>query len=218
MTQDRPAAERARPRRVSSSSSIENVLDALETAGAHHTASLDTPRDDGEERVGHARGCVRRARRSGSSSSTRRSRSPPLPSICRPASAACSMLRFVQDLTQTQIADADRRLADAGFADPAPRARAAARADASGEAGAARRADSGRRGRLAAAAAAALAASASCPERVAAGRPRVGAAAQRPSRRRDCVDSIREPRAGAADARHRSTYPGCASVRSARTA
>jgi RNA polymerase sigma-B factor len=32
--------------------SIEDVLDALETAGAHHTASLDSPRDDGEEESG----------------------------------------------------------------------------------------------------------------------------------------------------------------------
>jgi len=32
--------------------SIESVLEALETAGAHHTASLDAPRDDGEEESG----------------------------------------------------------------------------------------------------------------------------------------------------------------------
>jgi RNA polymerase sigma-B factor len=32
--------------------SIEDVLEALETAGAHHTASLDSPRDDGEEESG----------------------------------------------------------------------------------------------------------------------------------------------------------------------
>jgi RNA polymerase sigma-B factor len=32
--------------------SIEEVLEALETAGAHHTASLDSPRDDGEEESG----------------------------------------------------------------------------------------------------------------------------------------------------------------------
>ena len=32
--------------------SIEDVLEALETAGAHHTASLDAPRDDGEEESG----------------------------------------------------------------------------------------------------------------------------------------------------------------------
>jgi RNA polymerase sigma-B factor len=32
--------------------SIEEVLEALETAGAHHTASLDAPRDDGEEESG----------------------------------------------------------------------------------------------------------------------------------------------------------------------
>ena len=32
--------------------SIEGVLDALETAGAHHTASLDSPHDDGEEESG----------------------------------------------------------------------------------------------------------------------------------------------------------------------
>jgi RNA polymerase sigma-B factor len=32
--------------------SIEDVLEGLETAGAHHTASLDSPRDDGEEESG----------------------------------------------------------------------------------------------------------------------------------------------------------------------
>jgi RNA polymerase sigma-B factor len=32
--------------------SIEDVLEALETAGAHHTASLDSPREDGEEESG----------------------------------------------------------------------------------------------------------------------------------------------------------------------
>jgi RNA polymerase sigma-B factor len=32
--------------------SIEDVLEALETAGAHHTASLDAPRDDGEDESG----------------------------------------------------------------------------------------------------------------------------------------------------------------------
>ena len=32
--------------------SVEQVLDALETAGAHHTASLDSPREDGEEDSG----------------------------------------------------------------------------------------------------------------------------------------------------------------------
>jgi RNA polymerase sigma-B factor len=32
--------------------SLEDVLEALETAGAHHTASLDSPRDDGEEETG----------------------------------------------------------------------------------------------------------------------------------------------------------------------
>jgi RNA polymerase sigma-B factor len=32
--------------------SLEGVLEALETAGAHHTASLDSPRDDGEEETG----------------------------------------------------------------------------------------------------------------------------------------------------------------------
>ena len=32
--------------------SVEDVLEALETAGAHHTASLDAPRDDGEDESG----------------------------------------------------------------------------------------------------------------------------------------------------------------------
>ena len=58
--------------------SIENVLDALETAGAHHTASLDSPRDDGEDESGHSRtrsvrSTAIRARRRKAS----RSRQPP---------------------------------------------------------------------------------------------------------------------------------------------
>src|SRR5438270_472843 len=32
--------------------SIEDVLDALETAAAHHSASLDAPREDGDEESG----------------------------------------------------------------------------------------------------------------------------------------------------------------------
>lgn len=32
--------------------SVEDVLEALETAGAHHTASLDSPRDEGEDESG----------------------------------------------------------------------------------------------------------------------------------------------------------------------
>lgn len=84
--------------------SIEDVLDALETAGAHHSTSLDAPRDDvdgesttlaeafGEEDERYefvdATVTISRAARELSARERR-----------------VLALRFVEDLTQTQIAD-----------------------------------------------------------------------------------------------------------------
>jgi RNA polymerase sigma-B factor len=84
--------------------SVEDVLDALETAGAHHSASLDAPRDDvdgesgtladsfgeDDERYELVDASVTIAA-AASELSTRERR--------------VLVLRFVDDLTQTQIAD-----------------------------------------------------------------------------------------------------------------
>ncbi len=83
--------------------SIENVLDALETSRAHHAASLDTPYDDGEGeggtvldtfggedpdlRLADARLTVGAAARQ-----------------LAPREREVLLLRFVEDMTQTQIA------------------------------------------------------------------------------------------------------------------
>jgi RNA polymerase sigma-B factor len=85
--------------------SIEDVLDALETAAAHHSSSLDVPRDDGEGESGtlvdafgdedarfeivEANATIATAARHLSGRERR-----------------VLALRFVEDLTQTQIAEA----------------------------------------------------------------------------------------------------------------
>ena len=84
--------------------SVEDVLDALETAGAHHCVSLDTPREDADGESG--RSPTRSASRIPGSSWSRQA--------CRSRRAAKHLsarerrvleLRFVEDLTQTQIAE-----------------------------------------------------------------------------------------------------------------
>ena len=84
--------------------SIEDVLDALETAGAHHCVSLDTPREDSDGD-------------SGTLADAFGEYDPRFDSFEASASIAAGAehlsarerrvleLRFVQDLTQTQIAD-----------------------------------------------------------------------------------------------------------------
>ena len=84
--------------------SIEDVLDALETAGAHHCVSLDTPREDSEGD-------------SGTLADAFGEHDPRFEIVEASASIAAGAkhlsarerrvleLRFVQDLTQTQIAD-----------------------------------------------------------------------------------------------------------------
>ena len=84
--------------------SIEDVLDALETAGAHHCVSLDTPREDGDGESGTLADAfgeqdVRFEFVEASVS---------IASAARQLSARerrVLELRFVQDLTQTQIAE-----------------------------------------------------------------------------------------------------------------
>ncbi len=84
--------------------SIEDILDGLETAGAHHCVSLDTPREDGEGESGTLADAfgeqdVRFELVEASVS---------IATAARHLSARerrVLELRFVQDLTQTQIAD-----------------------------------------------------------------------------------------------------------------
>ena len=84
--------------------SLEEVLDALETAGAHHTVSLDTPREDADGESGTLADAFGETD----------ARFEFVEASVSIASAARQLsgrerrvleLRFVQDLTQTQIAD-----------------------------------------------------------------------------------------------------------------
>jgi RNA polymerase sigma-B factor len=84
--------------------SLEDVLDALETAGAHHCVSLDTPREDGEgesgtlaDAFGEPDARFEFVEASVSIASAARHLSPRERRVLE--------LRFVQDLTQTQIAE-----------------------------------------------------------------------------------------------------------------
>jgi RNA polymerase sigma-B factor len=84
--------------------SIEEVLDALETSRAHHATSLDAPYDDGEgesgtmvESFGHEDPSLRSAVERVTIGSAARQ----LPAREREVLA----LRFVSDMTQTQIAE-----------------------------------------------------------------------------------------------------------------
>ena len=83
--------------------SIDDVLEALETAGAHHTASLDSPRDDGEEEsgtLGDAFGQVDERFELVEAKVTIASAAQHLGARER----RVLVLRFVEDLTQSQIA------------------------------------------------------------------------------------------------------------------
>jgi RNA polymerase sigma-B factor len=83
--------------------SVETVLEALETSGAHHTASLDSPRDDGEEESGtlaDAFGHVDERFELVDAKVT-------IAAAARHLGARerrVLLLRFVEDLTQSQIA------------------------------------------------------------------------------------------------------------------
>lgn len=84
--------------------SIEDVLDALETAGAHHTASLDSPREDGEDDSGtlaDAFGQVDERFELVDAKVTIAAAARHL----GPRERRVLLLRFVEDLTQSQIAE-----------------------------------------------------------------------------------------------------------------
>jgi RNA polymerase sigma-B factor len=84
--------------------SIEDVLEALETSRAHHASSLDAPCDDGEGEAGTV------ADRFGTEDSSLRLADDRVTvgTAARqlaPREREVLMLRFVKDMTQTQIAD-----------------------------------------------------------------------------------------------------------------
>jgi RNA polymerase sigma-B factor len=84
--------------------SIEDVLDALETSRAHHASSLDAPYDDGEGESGtmvESFGDLDPSLQSADDRVTITAAARQLPQREREVLA----LRFVHDLTQTQIAD-----------------------------------------------------------------------------------------------------------------
>ncbi len=84
--------------------SIEDVLDALETSRAHHASSLDAPYDDGEGESGsmvESFGHVDPSLLSADVRVTIVAAARQLP----PREREVLALRFVHDLTQTQIAD-----------------------------------------------------------------------------------------------------------------
>lgn len=84
--------------------SIEDVLDALETSRAHHAASLDTPYDDGEGESGtmvESFGELDPSLQSAEDRVTIRAAARQLPAREREVLT----LRFVDDMTQTQIAE-----------------------------------------------------------------------------------------------------------------
>jgi RNA polymerase sigma-B factor len=84
--------------------SIEDVLDALEAAGAHHSMSLDTPRDDGDAEGGTIADMLGEEDR-------RFERIDAGASIAQAAEHLSERerrilaLRFIEDRTQTQIAE-----------------------------------------------------------------------------------------------------------------
>jgi RNA polymerase sigma-B factor len=84
--------------------SIEEVLEALETAGAHHTASLDSPREDGDEDSGtlaDAFGQIDERFELVDAKVTIAAAAKHLGARER----RVLLLRFVEDLTQSQIAE-----------------------------------------------------------------------------------------------------------------
>ncbi|MHB8657970.1 MAG: SigB/SigF/SigG family RNA polymerase sigma factor [Solirubrobacteraceae bacterium] len=83
--------------------SVEDVLNGLETAAAHHSVSLDTPREDGEGESGtlaDAFGQEDERFEFVEASATIAAAAKTL----APRERKVLMLRFVEDLTQTQIA------------------------------------------------------------------------------------------------------------------
>ena len=83
--------------------SIEDVLEALETAGAHHTASLDSPREDGEEESGTLADAFGQVDESYELVEARVTIAAAADHL-GPRERQVLVLRFVEDLTQSQIA------------------------------------------------------------------------------------------------------------------
>jgi RNA polymerase sigma-B factor len=84
--------------------SVENVLEALETAAAHHSSSLDVPRDDGEGEsgtLGDAFGAEDHGYELVDANVTIAAAAKHL----SPRERRVLSLRFVEDMTQTQIAE-----------------------------------------------------------------------------------------------------------------
>jgi RNA polymerase sigma-B factor len=84
--------------------SIEDVLEALETASAHHSTSLDAPREDGEEESGSLADAFGQE----DDRYEMIDASVTIAAAARQLSARerrVLVLRFVEDLTQTQIAE-----------------------------------------------------------------------------------------------------------------
>jgi RNA polymerase sigma-B factor len=84
--------------------SVEDVLDALETSGAHHTVSLDTPREDSEGESGTLADAFGETDQRFEYVEA----SVSIAAAARHLSARerrVLELRFVEDMTQTQIAD-----------------------------------------------------------------------------------------------------------------
>ena len=84
--------------------SIEDVLEALETASAHHTASLDSPREDGEEEPGSLGDSLGEVDESYELVDAKTTISAAARHL-GPRERRVLVLRFVEDLTQSQIAE-----------------------------------------------------------------------------------------------------------------
>jgi RNA polymerase sigma-B factor len=84
--------------------SIEDVLEALETASAHHIASLDSPREDGEEESGSLGDSLGEVDESYELVDAKTTISAAARHL-GPRERRVLVLRFVEDLTQSQIAE-----------------------------------------------------------------------------------------------------------------
>ncbi len=98
--------------------SLEEVLDALETSRAHHAASLDAPSDDGDADSGTVVDTIGAHDPRLSGIETRLTVGAAAEQLSDRERRVLA-LRFVHDLTQTEIARADRRIPDADLAHPA---------------------------------------------------------------------------------------------------
>ena len=106
---------------------LEQVLEAREAAGAYRAVSLDRPREDDEE--GDGLGVAFGIEDPGFGEAEDSATVERLMRVLTEREREVLRLRFAEDLTQAEIGDAHRRLADARVADhppgdrPAPRGR-----------------------------------------------------------------------------------------------